>query len=198
MPKTLAHTEKSNMLIDKGMSLLWSKGYNGTSVNDIVKAAGVPKGSFYFYFENKEDFVVKTLDRYFKNTFEVFFKVLNDESVSPKQRLLNFYEYRITILKNEQNCRMGCMAANLGNEMGDHNEAIRNIITAKCNVFKEEITDVVKRAQENEEIKIDIDARFLVEFIEDVLKGAMITMKEMQNSYSIDNSIKIIKSLLIK
>ena len=38
-------------MIEKGMMLLWSKGYNATSVKDIVDAAQVPKGSFYFYFD---------------------------------------------------------------------------------------------------------------------------------------------------
>ena len=39
---------KSEFLLQKGIEILWSKGYNGTSVNDIVKAADIPKGSFYF------------------------------------------------------------------------------------------------------------------------------------------------------
>ena len=65
MSKTLKHKVKADALLDKGMGLLWSKGYNATSVNDIVKEAGIPKGSFYFYFESKEDFAVKAIDRYF-------------------------------------------------------------------------------------------------------------------------------------
>jgi TetR/AcrR family transcriptional repressor of nem operon len=62
MSKTLKHEIKAEALLDKGMPLLWSKGYNATSVNDIVQVAGIPKGSFYFYFDSKEDFAVKAID----------------------------------------------------------------------------------------------------------------------------------------
>ncbi|MBL4709818.1 MAG: helix-turn-helix transcriptional regulator [Flavobacteriales bacterium] len=51
------------------MEIMWSKGYNATSVNDIVKAAEVPKGSFYFYFKSKEDFAIKALEKYFSMHF---------------------------------------------------------------------------------------------------------------------------------
>ena len=56
MSKTLSHSIKSDFLLEKGIELLWSKGYNATSVNNIVKEANIPKGSFYFYFNSKEDF----------------------------------------------------------------------------------------------------------------------------------------------
>lgn len=131
MSKTLKHDRKADALLDKGMNLLWSKGYNATSVNDIVKAAEIPKGSFYFYFESKEDFVVKAIERYFAMMFTPAKEVLQNQSVSPKQRLLNFHEYRIGFLKNEMNCQMGCMACNLGSEMAEHSEKIRTAILIK-------------------------------------------------------------------
>ena len=64
-PKTLKHEVKADFLLERGIELLWSKGYNATSVNDIVKAANIPKGSFYFYFDSKEDFTVKAIEKYF-------------------------------------------------------------------------------------------------------------------------------------
>ena len=82
---------KSEVLLEKGMEILWSKGYNGTSVNDIVKAADVPKGSFYFYFDSKEDFVIKALRKYFALMFSPGRKILTDTTISPKKRLVKFY-----------------------------------------------------------------------------------------------------------
>ena len=94
MSKTLKHDLKADFLLDKGIELLWANGYNATSVNDIVKAAEIPKGSFYFYFDSKEDFTVKALEKYFDKQFPPVLAVLQDLSVSPKQRVLNFYEFR--------------------------------------------------------------------------------------------------------
>lgn len=198
MSKTLAHSIKSDFLLEKGIELLWSKGFNATSVNDIVKAAKIPKGSFYFYFDSKEDFTVKALEKYFEEHFTQVLDILHDESVSAKQRVLNFYEFRTSMLKEKLNCKMGCMASNLANEMAEHNEAIRTVIDSKGDFIKGQIALVVENAQNNNEIISIINAHDLVEFIEDAGKGAMITMKEKQSAYPIDNYMDIIKTILLK
>jgi TetR/AcrR family transcriptional repressor of nem operon len=198
MSKTLNHTIKSDFLLDKGIELLWFNGYNATSVNDIVKAAGIPKGSFYFYFDSKEDFAVKALEKYFNQQFPRVLEILKNQSISPKQRLFDFYTFRTTMLKEELEYKKGCMGCNMANEMAEHNDAIRNIILSKGEIIKREITNVVEEAQKLNEININIRARDIVEFIEDAGKGAMITMKEMQSAYPINNYMHMIKNVLLK
>lgn len=198
MQKTLKHDEKLNYLIDKGMEIMWSKGYNGTSVNDIVKAADVPKGSFYFYFDSKEDFAVKAIEKYFNAMFIPANEILKDKAKSPLQRLLDFNSYRIDFLKNEMDCQRGCMACNLGNEMSEHNEKIRTAISVKNELMLSIITEVIQEAKDLGEIKNPMKASDIAAFIEDAGKGAMITMKEVKNSYPIDNVKNMIEQLLLQ
>jgi len=51
-------------LIDVGVGLMHQNGYNATGLTDILKAADVPKGSFYHHFGSKEDFAAAALERY--------------------------------------------------------------------------------------------------------------------------------------
>lgn len=196
MPKTKKHEVKMDHLIERGMMLVWSKGYNATSVNDFVQAADVPKGSFYFYFDSKEDFAVKAIDKYFNQMFPPALEILQNNGVGPKQRLINFYEFRAHILKEEFNCKMGCMGCNLANEMGEHSEPIRKAIENKTEKVKGHITEVVELAQEYGEIDNSIAALDLVNFMEDAGRGAMVSMKEMNDCYPIDNFTMMIKHLL--
>ncbi len=198
MLKTVKHDAKADFLLEKGMEILWSKGYNGTSVNDIVKAAEVPKGSFYFYFESKEDFAVKAINKYFDTHFIPAKGILDDESIMPKQRLLNFYEFRIRILKDEMECKMGCMACNLANEMAEHSENIRKAILVKEQLVLSLIAGVIQKAQELGEIKNPMEASVIAAFIEDAGKGAMISMKQMKSAESIDNFMDVVKKVLLQ
>lgn len=52
-----SQTGKKELLIKKGMEIAMKKGISKTSVNDITSACNVAKGTFYYYFENKEDFI---------------------------------------------------------------------------------------------------------------------------------------------
>lgn len=196
--KTLKHEIKAEYLLDKGMVLMWAKGYNATSVNDIVKEAGIPKGSFYFYFKSKEDFAVKALDRYFNEHFEPAFNILTDPELTAKERLMKFYEYRGTMLKEELECKMGCLGCNLSNEMAEHSEAIRKTILSKSEYVKALITDVAKEAQKDGDLDADMDVESIISFIEDAGKGVMITMKEVQNGSPVDNLMHIVKTVLLK
>ncbi|MCF6346774.1 MAG: TetR family transcriptional regulator [Flavobacteriaceae bacterium] len=198
MSKTLKHETKAEYLLDKGIEVLWCCGYNGTSINDIVKAADVPKGSFYFYFDSKEDFVVKALGRYFNKMFAGAKEILEDKNISAKQRLINTYEYRIRVLVEEMHCKLGCLANNIGNEMSEHSDKIRNTVLELENKVKESIVSVFKEAQENKEIESNFDAEKIVDFIEDAGKGAMITMKEKQSSIPLENTLLFIKELFLK
>ena len=198
MTETLAYKQKSDFLLEKGMEILWSRGYNATSVNDIVKAADVPKGSFYFYFESKEDFAIKALKKYFAFQFSRIETILHDQSISPKERLIKLNEFRVNELKKELQCRMGCMACNLSNEMAEHSENIRKVIEEKGNRFKSEVIKVMKEAQELGEVDKDMDAEAVVEFIEDAGKGAMVTMKEKNSAEPIDNFYKMVRTYFLK
>ena len=189
---------KADFLLEKGMEILWSKGYNGTSVNDIVKAADIPKGSFYFYFDSKEDFVIKALRKYFTQMYGPIRKILNDSSISPKSRIIQFYEYRMDVLRKELNFEKGCMACNIGNEVSEHNENIRKAVLSIHDEVIQSLVDVGKEAQEVGELDPSIDVKSLFEFIEDAGKGAMISMKEMKSAYPVENMMKMVKSILLK
>lgn len=180
------------------MQLLWSKGYNATSVNDIVMAAGVPKGSFYFYFDSKEDFAVKAIDKYFSEVVSPAFNILDDTGIPPRERILSFYTYRSNVLKDELNCSMGCLASNLGNEMSEHSEEIRKKIAEKEHLLHNKIINVVEEAQKRGQIGDIMSATDLVTFLEDAGKGAMITMKERNSAYPIDNFMNMLRKVLLK
>ena len=52
-----SQTGKKEMMIKKGMEIAMKKGISKTSISDITTACNVAKGTFYYYFENKEDFI---------------------------------------------------------------------------------------------------------------------------------------------
>ena len=189
---------KADYLLERGMEVLWSKGYNGTSVNDIVQAADVPKGSFYFYFESKEDFTVKAINQYFEDVMLPGLEILKDLSMTAKERLIALYEYKIKKMRASGKCRTGCMACNIGSEMAEHSEKIRMAIANNEEVMRSKLVEVVEEAQKDGDITNSLPARDLVKFIEDAGKGAMMSMKLTQSMDRLENVFRMIKDVLLK
>ena len=59
-----ANPETRSRLLERGADLICSRGFNAIGLQEITDAAGVPKGSFYNYFDSKEAFAVEILSEY--------------------------------------------------------------------------------------------------------------------------------------
>ena len=82
-------------IIEVGAQIIHQKGFHHTGIQEVIKAAGIPKGSFYFYFASKEDFGIEVID-YFRNKHrEIVTPIVSDTSLSPVKRLERLFDWYI-------------------------------------------------------------------------------------------------------
>lgn len=103
-------------LIRRGMELLTERGYSATGIDAILKPAGVPKGSFYYYFESKDAFVAEVIDAYAAFFASLLDKHLLDARHPPLVRILKFVEAAAAGMARYE-FRRGCLLGNLGQEV---------------------------------------------------------------------------------
>lgn len=109
------HTRR--LLIRAGLRHLTERGYTPVGIEDILREAGVPKGSFYHYFPSKADFgleLIKEYDSYFQSKLLSHFA---DASLGPIDRLKNFVRDAENGMA-KHGFKRGCLIGNLGQEMG--------------------------------------------------------------------------------
>src|SRR5207237_10632520 len=96
-----------DQILRAGLPVLFRSGYHAASVRDICAAAGAPQGSFTNHFRSKEAFAVEVLDQYFEYLKELVRDALNDESLTPRQRLKPYLEI-ITDEREGHSWMVGC------------------------------------------------------------------------------------------
>ena len=111
-------------LIEIGAEIMHLKGFNNTGIKEILQAADVPKGSFYNYFESKEDFGLQVIDYFVDYMAVVAGGVLGDHSVSPLERIRKLLTGFIELFR-AKGYGYGCPIGNLSQEMGDLSPAFR-------------------------------------------------------------------------
>src|SRR4051794_1268071 len=104
--RDMARGDTKNRLLDVGRTVFLEKGFNHAGIEAILQAAGVPKGSFYNYFENKEDFGLQVINRFAECYDDELDRFLADESLSPLSRLRAYFESIIVQLEGN-GCRNG-------------------------------------------------------------------------------------------
>jgi len=170
-----------DLLLEAGKKTFLEKGYNNSGIEAIVQAAGVPKGSFYYYFESKEDFGLKVLDRFASCYDERQGQFLGDSSVPPLERLRNYFEAVLARLESDQ-CRKGCLVGNLSQEMADQSEAFRARLEEIFESWVDRYAGCLRQAQILGEIGADLDVRELAEFWLNSWQGAVLRAKTMRST----------------
>jgi len=78
--------ERRQELVEAAWDLFVKKGYEQTSVSDIVKKIGVAQGLFYYYFTSKKDIFLAVIDRFIESNLSELALQLRDESIPPLER----------------------------------------------------------------------------------------------------------------
>src|SRR5258705_10716495 len=103
MPTTVK-LDTRTALLEAGKEIMFEKGYSNTGIQEVLSSVGVPKGSFYHYFESKEDFALKIIRNVEENYATLLGTFMRDTTKTPVARLLNYCETKKNDLL-EQRCR---------------------------------------------------------------------------------------------
>ena len=114
-----------SLLIRTGLAILTEKGYSAAGLDEILRSAAVPKGSFYHHFSGKEAFgsaLIEAYGRYFAAKLDHWFL---DHSLPPLARFQAFIDDAREGMRRHE-FRRGCLVGNLGQEMGGLPESFRH------------------------------------------------------------------------
>jgi TetR/AcrR family transcriptional repressor of nem operon len=130
-------------ILTAARSLIELRGYSALGVSEMCKAAGVPKGSFYYFFESKEVLALAVIDEQWTSQWRQWSGIL-DSDAEPLQRLRQLFEATKTTQRaGQQDCGTisGCMFGNLTLELSNQTEPIRARLQQ---IFDSQVDMVVK------------------------------------------------------
>lgn len=168
-------------ILEQGYTLFNNLGYNGTGLKEILHASGIPKGSFYHYFESKEHFAVEIINHYRALQFdrwETEFKQPGLDKLSQIRRALGIIieEY------GAQQPMTGCLLANLSGELANSSPYFREAIQRSSQEVLNCIRDDMRIAQEEGTVRRDIPADELASVFFSSWQGAILRMKVTQST----------------
>jgi TetR/AcrR family transcriptional regulator, transcriptional repressor for nem operon len=166
-------------ILAAGLDTLHARGFNGTGVQDITDAAGVPKGSFYNHFESKD-----VVQRYAELNSQRM-QVLADPAVAPLARLRAYFEELAAAIV-ALNCERSCLVGNFGAELSNQSPQIRAATAAVLNGWIDTIAGVIREAQEDGSVPATFAPTMLAGFIISAWQGALVRARVEQNRAALD------------
>lgn len=161
-------------LLEAGLAAFRDQGFHGTGIQEVVKTVGVPKGSFYNYFESKDEFGAAVI-RHYAECMGAKLAAACEGAADARSGLRAFFE---TEMREFEAARFvgGCLVANLGGEL-EGSDICRDALAAAMGGYVAGIVAAVARAQNEGTIRADVPAEALGRLLVDAWEGAVIRMK---------------------
>jgi TetR/AcrR family transcriptional repressor of nem operon len=171
-------------ILSAGRSLIELRGYSALGVAEICKAAGVPKGSFYYFFESKEALALAVIDEHWARQERDWSRVLVDGDAEPLVRLRRlFEETEAGQVAGQESCGTvaGCMFGNLSLELSNQTEPVRARLQEIFDTQVDMVAAVIDAARERGEVSVT-DTREAARAVVAQIEGQVLFAKLYNNA----------------
>jgi AcrR family transcriptional regulator len=91
--KNLQSQETANRILTQAMRIFLAKGYHGTSIEEITRAAKLTKGALYWHFRSKEDLLKRIVEEYEKRFLDGMIQAVNEVKGSIPDKFEKYFRY---------------------------------------------------------------------------------------------------------
>jgi TetR/AcrR family transcriptional repressor of nem operon len=193
----MAKPSHRDVILSKGMEVMHRQGYNGTSVRDIVRAAGVPQGSFTNHFASKEVFALEALDLYHARGSKMMRETLGNEALAPLARIRAYVEVYRSLFR-QRGCQHGCLCGNVAAEASDQSEPLRKRTAEIFEDLQRRIVDCLKAAAKAGEVSRPMKYDEVANFIIGGLQGALLLGKSSRSLQPLEQFERILFAQVLR
>lgn len=180
--------------IEKAMHVFWHKGYEATSMEDLLTAMDLNRGSLYDTFGDKRQLFLKVLDRYCHGFVGEKFSLLDQPGPALPTLRLFIHGMINGVLADPQ--RRGCLIANTVMELAPHEKDIAGKACQAMKMGEDALFKHLSRAKAQGELAKEKDPRALARFLVTMMQGMMVTIKAGGSAEAVKQSVETALSIL--
>jgi TetR/AcrR family transcriptional repressor of nem operon len=181
-------------VLEKAIKLFWQKGYNGTSMQDLVDGLGISRSSIYDTFGDKHQLYLKALCTYRQNAIAVRDRILN-AAVPAKAAIRQLMDLTIDQMTRDKQHK-GCFLVNSAVENAPHDKETSAIVCQNDRDLEAAFCEVIKRGQASGEISSKQDPGALARFVFNNIVGIQVTAKSAVDKAAFYDIVNLTMSVL--
>lgn len=173
-------------ILQAAIDLFWQKGYASTGVADLLLKARVNSGSFYYFFESKENLLLAVLDRYLEMLHPVLLAPIWSQTRDPIGRifrLLARYRELILLSRCTYGCPIGRLALEIDPAQGKAHRKLAANFEAWAGCVEQCLDDAADRLPAN------IDRKQLSRFVLTVMEGGVMQSRSHRSVEPFDMAV---------
>jgi len=182
-------------LLTTATSIFGKRGYQATSVDDILDAARVAPSNFYYHFKSKEKLAYEVLEATFQATRQQIAPLFMNRKLRPAEKLEHLH--RLFVKKMADNgCRGGCPLGNLAQELSDSHPGFRQRLAEFFEECMDGIALVVAEGVRKGEFRRDIEPHDAAYLLFGAIEGLILLSKSLKDVAPLERGFRQALALL--
>lgn len=188
------HDNTRQHILETGQRIIVGKGFASVGLNEILTSAGVPKGSFYHYFESKEQYGQALLQEYFDRYLADLDVLFAASAITCKERLMCYWQRWLD--KQLDACtEQKCLVVKLGAEVSDLSDAMRLTLRDGTDQIVARIAALLEAGVADGSIP-PLDPQATAQTLYQLWLGASLIGKLQRNARALENAMAFTQKLL--
>ncbi|MGB3209502.1 MAG: TetR/AcrR family transcriptional regulator [Desulforhopalus sp.] len=188
--------ETRQHILDTGYKLIVSKGFSSVGLTEILQSAGVPRGSFYYYFKSKEQFGEEIIRSYFSEYLVVLENIFQPQGSSAYSRLMEYWQRWIETQSDECGDQK-CLVVKLSAEVSDLSEPMRLALLKGSAQVVERISQCIEEGIGEGSIA-EMNASVTAQLLYNMWLGATLVSKLQRRADSLLQAMQTTTSILTR
>lgn len=192
MPKEILFDEKA--ALQQATELFWTKGYNGTSIDELTKATGLSRSSIYNTFGGKHELFMRSL-RFYLDDQQRQLQVLAAKVGRVAERFRVLFQYAIEDILSDR-MRKGCMMVNTTTEMVNMDKEIAGVAADNMEWMVGLFAEWIREGQAVGEISRVFAPQALAKYLFSTYNGLKVSGQAKPDRKSLEDIVKVALSVL--
>lgn len=193
MPKTKQFNREK--VLEVASSIFHQKGYNGTSIDEILKATGLSRSSLYDSFKDKHSLYLQSLE-FYKNREQEFYQTVNEKKLSGLQKIEQLFNGVVTHLIEHPEDN-GCLMVNAAAEMSKKCEKTAQVVCNNKEDVQELFTMWLTEAINDRSLKLQKEPKNYGPFLFNALCGLKVLSQSGGTKQELNNVVKLTLEALV-
>jgi len=175
-------------VLDRAMAVFWERGYEATSIQDLLQAMGINRGSLYATFGDKQQLFLAVLDHYAEKVSVAMLDALGDPD--PRHAIAQMFAVLLRRTSDPGSPR-GCLNTNTALECPGSGDAITRTVAERLGQQESALYHVLHRAQVAGALARGQDCRALARFFVGVAQGVNVVHKAGADPATLQDIVRI-------
>jgi TetR/AcrR family transcriptional repressor of nem operon len=176
-------------VLDKALNVFWCRGYEATSVQDLVAGLGLNRASLYGTYGDKAALFRQVLERY-RDTAQCTTSALLDQARPARQLVRELLEGTVQESLADTQQR-GCFMLNAGIELGPHDPAIARIVRDNQQFFEQKLSAVLERGQREGDVSSTHPPEALAAFVFAAVNGIKVLARSNPDAATLQHVVDV-------